>query len=176
VHVTDWQKSEPHKLLQGNGKINLSVVCKSIIISQRLLDIIQIVYYKHRMAVQHRRQCLAWLSLIRITNHTYSGTKAVPTRWNSEIENKLHSIEPRVNMLRLPRQEIIIHRLRIGHTYLTHGHLLRGETPPRCLACQVDLTVEHVLIASWCFLKKLIFFVLLWPPCLNCFRLSLHVQ
>jgi len=50
-------------------------------------------------------------------------------------------------MLRLPRRdEIIIHRLRIGHTYLTHGHLLRGETPPRCLAYQVDLTVEHVLL------------------------------
>jgi len=50
-------------------------------------------------------------------------------------------------MLRLPRRdEIIIHRLRIGHTYLTHGHLLRGETPPRCLACQVDLTVKHVLL------------------------------
>jgi len=50
-------------------------------------------------------------------------------------------------MLRLPRRdENIIHRLRIGHTYLTHGQLLRGETPPRCLACQMDLTVEHVLL------------------------------
>jgi len=68
-------------------------------------------------------------------------------RWNSETENKLYSIEPRVNvinMLRLHRRdEIIIHRLRIGHTYLTHEHLL---APPRCLACQVDLTVEHVLL------------------------------
>jgi len=27
-----------------------------------------------------------------------------------------------------------------------HGHLLQGETPPRCLACQVDLTVEHILL------------------------------
>jgi len=70
--------------------------------------------------------------------------------WNYETENKLHLIEPRVNVInlfRLPRRnEIIIHRLRIGHTYLTHGHLLRGETHPRCLACQVDLTVEHVLL------------------------------
>jgi len=52
-------------------------------------------------------------------------------RCNSKTEKKLHSIEPRVNvisMLRLTRQdEIIIHRIRIGHTYLTHGHLLRGE-------------------------------------------------
>jgi len=44
------------------------------------------------------------------------------------------------------RDKIIIHRLRIGHTYLTHGNLLRGETPSRCLACQVDLIVEHVLL------------------------------
>jgi len=42
--------------------------------------------------------------------------------------------------------DIIINRLRIGHTYLTHGHLLQGETPPQCLAYQVDLTVEHVLL------------------------------
>jgi len=54
-------------------------------------------------------------------------------RRNSVTENKLHSIEPRVNvinMLRLPlRDEIIIHRLRIGHTYFTHGHIIRGEIP-----------------------------------------------
>jgi len=70
--------------------------------------------------------------------------------WNCETENKLHSIQPRVNVInifRLPRRdEINIHRLRIGHTYLTLGHLLRGGTPPRCLACQVDLTVEHILL------------------------------
>jgi len=53
--------------------------------------------------------------------------------WNSETLNKLHAIEPKVNVFnvyRLPRRdEIIIHRLRIGHTFLTHGHLLRGDTP-----------------------------------------------
>jgi len=51
-------------------------------------------------------------------------------RRNSETENKLYSIETRmnvINMLRLPRRdEITIHRLRIEHTYLTHGHLFRG--------------------------------------------------
>jgi len=49
-------------------------------------------------------------------------------RWNCETENKLHSIEPRVyiiDMFRLPpHDEIIIHRLRSGQTFLTHGHLL----------------------------------------------------
>jgi hypothetical protein len=32
------------------------------------------------------------------------------------------------------------------HSFLTHGHLLRGETCPRCSACDVDLTVEHILL------------------------------
>jgi len=70
--------------------------------------------------------------------------------WDSETQKKLHAIEPTVNVInffRLPRRdEIIIHRLRIGHTYLTHGHLLRGETPPRCSTCQIELTVEHILL------------------------------
>jgi len=83
-------------------------------------------------------------SLIRI-----QALKQWQLRLNSEAENKLHSIEPRVNVIniRLPRRvETIIHRLRIGHTYFRQGHLHRGKTPPRCLACQVDLTVEHVLL------------------------------
>lgn len=71
-------------------------------------------------------------------------------RWSSDTLNKLHAIEPKVNVFnlyRLPRRdEIIIHRLRIGHSFLTHGHLLRGETCPRCPACDVDLTVEHILL------------------------------
>lgn len=43
--------------------------------------------------------------------------------WSLETKNKLHAIEPTVNITksyRLPRRdEIIIHRLRIGHTFLT---------------------------------------------------------
>ena len=43
--------------------------------------------------------------------------------WSLEIRNKLHAIESTVNITksyRLPRRdEIIIHRLRIGHTFLT---------------------------------------------------------
>jgi len=37
-------------------------------------------------------------------------------------------------------------RVLLSYAYFTHRHLLRWETPPRCLACQVDLTVEHVLL------------------------------
>jgi len=87
-------------------------------------------------------------------------------RWNSETQNKLHMIEPRVNVInlfRLPhRNENIIHKLRIGHIYLMHEHLRWGETPPRCLACQVDC---WAYLASLCIVYKCLwwFFLLLWP-------------
>ena len=71
--------------------------------------------------------------------------------WNSETQNKLFAVEPTVNIVksyRLPRRdEIIIHRLRIGHTYLTHGYLLKKESAPECCSCHVQLTVEHILLS-----------------------------
>jgi len=53
-------------------------------------------------------------------------------RYICETENKLHSIEPRVNvinMFRLPhRDEIIIHRLRIGHISYAWTLTSRGSS------------------------------------------------
>jgi len=86
---------------------------------------------------------------IRVVNwgHTES---LITLRWNSETQNKLHAIESRVNIINLlclsRWDEIIIHRLRILHTYLTRGHLLLGETPPQCLTYPVELTAEHILL------------------------------
>ena len=51
-------------------------------------------------------------------------------------------------MKRLPRRdEITIHRLRVGHTHLTHSYLLHKEDPPECEFCHLPLTVEHILIS-----------------------------
>ena len=70
--------------------------------------------------------------------------------WRRSLLNILFvsCIQERViNAYRLPRRdEIIIHRLRIGHTFLTHEHLLRGDTRPGCAVCGADLTVEHILL------------------------------
>ena len=70
--------------------------------------------------------------------------------WNAEANNKLHNVEPTVKGAKpyhLPRRdECIIHRLRIGHTHFTHGFILRNEEPPECIACQMPLTVEHILL------------------------------
>ena len=44
------------------------------------------------------------------------------------------------------RDELILCRLRIGHAYLTHRHLLCGDPPPVCVGCQERLSVEHIII------------------------------
>ena len=42
------------------------------------------------------------------------------------------------------REEIILARLRIGHTYVTHSYLLKGEEEPQCIACNESLSVKHI--------------------------------
>ena len=78
-------------------------------------------------------------------------SKSWQESWNAEINNKLHRIQLVIKPLvlkHLPRRdEIIIHRLRVGHTYLTHSHLLHGEPPPVCDICHLPLTVEHILLS-----------------------------
>ena len=44
------------------------------------------------------------------------------------------------------KEEVVLSRLRIGHTYFTHSYILRQEVPPECTACQEIYSVRHVLI------------------------------
>nr|CAH7729532.1 unnamed protein product [Callosobruchus chinensis] len=44
------------------------------------------------------------------------------------------------------RNQVIITRLRLGHTKATHGHLLSQEPAPYCEICNVILTVKHILL------------------------------
>lgn len=43
------------------------------------------------------------------------------------------------------REQAVITRLRIGHTRLTHTHLITKENPPLCNTCDTQITVEHIL-------------------------------
>jgi ribonuclease HI len=72
-------------------------------------------------------------------------------QWDNEIHNKLHGIQPIVgqsnpinNIKR--REEIILARLRIGHTNLTHLYILTGGNPPICQICHCNLTVKHFML------------------------------
>ena len=74
--------------------------------------------------------------------------------WSNLRSNfKLKSIRPSVNPwthCRMNRRSsIILTRLRIGHTYCTHRYLMASGVErqvPRCSTCQVDLTVEHIMV------------------------------
>ena len=65
--------------------------------------------------------------------------------------NKLYTIKPALGEC-LPglrtnrREEIVLARLRIGHTYITHSYLLKGEEHPQCIPCNAPLTAKHLLV------------------------------
>lgn len=72
-------------------------------------------------------------------------------QWDSCTSNKLHLVKPIVGEWKSCRHqerfiEVILCRLRIGHTHLTHNFLLRREHLPECEKCQQPLTVIHILI------------------------------
>ena len=71
--------------------------------------------------------------------------------WRNITDNKLRSlkdtIEPWNTAYRKNRsEERVMCRLRIGHTKLTHGHLMCGDPIPYCENCLVHLTVHHALV------------------------------
>ena len=75
-------------------------------------------------------------------------------RWDYKHLNdrpiKLHDILPVLGpfyMNGLSRKdEVIIHRIRIGHTRLTHKYLMEGRPEPVCPHCGALLTVLHFMV------------------------------
>ena len=75
-------------------------------------------------------------------------------RWDKEVANKLHAIMPQIDDkyysgCKNRKDEVIINRLRIGHTRLTHSFRMENRpNPPLCDQCEGDheLTVKHILI------------------------------
>ena len=71
------------------------------------------------------------------------------TNWKQQTNNKLRKIKgepiPRSSSNRQSRrEEVILSRLRIGHTQLTHSYFFLNLMPPSCPHCMEDnLTVEH---------------------------------
>ena len=66
--------------------------------------------------------------------------------FDESVHNKLRQIQPSINYnskigVYSRKDEMVVTRLKIGHTYLTNGYLLRGEDPPYCHADECDITV-----------------------------------
>ena len=71
--------------------------------------------------------------------------------WDSETTNKLHEIEPIIQNIRPlrgrnRREDIVLCRIRIGHTHLTHSYLLRKEAAPLCPSCNRIISVKHIFL------------------------------
>ena len=70
-------------------------------------------------------------------------------QWNACPDNKLFQINPTVGDFYVwtglsHREEIVITRARIGHTYFTHSYLLKGKDMPWCIPCHCPDTVKHI--------------------------------
>jgi ribonuclease HI len=73
------------------------------------------------------------------------------TKWSLANLNKLQSVKSTLGPTKFKgvvsrRDEVTLHRLRIGHTHLTHCCLLKRENRPICNTCQCPLTIQHILI------------------------------
>ena len=72
--------------------------------------------------------------------------------WDEQVDNKLFEIRPSLSE-KLPslggtrKEEVVLTRLKIGHTFLTHSYLLKGERAPQCTPCHEPLTVKHILLS-----------------------------
>nr|XP_042909488.1 uncharacterized protein LOC122271628 [Parasteatoda tepidariorum] len=69
--------------------------------------------------------------------------------WYKQANNKLHEIYPNLDNFKTihidRKTQVIINRLRIGHSRFTHMHLLKSEPAPSCSLCHVDITIKHIL-------------------------------
>jgi ribonuclease HI len=100
--------------------------------------------------------------------------KTVPDDWKNWINKKQHerrqaewatsensmvTLKPEIkrnnNTQTLTRREqVIVSRLRMGYTRLTHGHRVDLEPPPECGDCGCRLTVNHILWECQTFQRK----------------------
>ena len=56
--------------------------------------------------------------------------------WDTAVNNKLHATKPLIGeqpsaYRSVRRDEVVLSRLRLGHSYLTHSYLLKGVSHPR---------------------------------------------
>ena len=80
------------------------------------------------------------------------------SEWDEFPEKKLYKIfpvlkeyifGPRTNR----KEETVMARLYIGHSFLTRSFLLKGEEPLVCIGCDKRLTIEHILLTCSDFIE-----------------------
>ncbi|XP_025423827.1 uncharacterized protein LOC112693116 [Sipha flava] len=64
---------------------------------------------------------------------------------NTKLNEIKNHILPWPNNTLTRKEEVVINRLRIGHTRLTHAFLMKKEDPPICPTCNDPMTVKHII-------------------------------
>ena len=73
-------------------------------------------------------------------------------QWWETCRDKLWEIKPEpeiwIDIWKYsPVDEVIISRMRLGHTLLTHGYLVDNDVPPHCKFCNnASLSVKHIMM------------------------------
>ena len=80
------------------------------------------------------------------------------SEWDDFPENKLYKIFPVIKeCIVCPRtdrkEETVTARLHIGHSFITHSFLSKGEESPMCIGCDKRLTIEHILLTCSDFIE-----------------------
>lgn len=70
--------------------------------------------------------------------------------WEATEGNKLKAIKQDLKSWKTSyrgnrREEVVLTRLRIGHSRLTHGYLIERMTAPICRTCNVQVTIKHIV-------------------------------
>jgi hypothetical protein len=68
--------------------------------------------------------------------------------WTNQ-STKLNQIKNNIQTWHKPglkrKEETILNRFRIGHTFITHKHLMEKNDPPICKMCGLVYTVKHII-------------------------------
>ena len=67
------------------------------------------------------------------------------------VSNKFHEIlsklpDKLLSFWNTRKENTVLYRLHIGHSYLTHSFILRKEEAAVCVACNAVITVKHIFI------------------------------
>ena len=67
------------------------------------------------------------------------------------VSKKFHEILPKLpdkplSFCNTGKENTVLDRLHVGHSYLTHSFILRKEEAPVCVACNAVITVKHILV------------------------------
>ena len=74
----------------------------------------------------------------------------IQTEWTDSPPSLLKNLKPKIEMWSTAnranrREEVVIARLRLGHTLVTHRHLFARDPTPSCLSFNQPTTILHLL-------------------------------